>query len=211
MAGKTAHFEIKVEAVAEIKLPEINDEFIRSFDVHDGTLATLKQELRRTMQEEMDEVIRAKVKHRAMEILYNQNPIEAPRSQVEQQAAIMMEQARQNLLSQGVPAAQINLDLPSFESEARRRVRLGTLINEIVREQRFSAEPERVRARVEALASSYENPAEAIQWYYADRARIATVEQMVLEDHVVDWILQQVQVTDEATTFDALLKERRSV
>jgi trigger factor len=211
MAGKTAHFEIKVEKVAEIKLPEIDDAFIRSFDVHDGTLDTLKQELRRTMQEEMDEVIRAKVKHRAMEVLYNQNPIEGPRTQVEQQAAILMQEARQNLLNQGIPEAQINLDLPSFENEARRRVRVGTLINEIVREQRFSAESERVRARIESLASSYENPSEAIQWYYADRARLGTVEQMVLEDHVVDWILQQVQVTDETTTFEALLKERRTV
>ena len=72
-------------------------------------------------------------------------------------------------------------------------------------------EPERVRARVEALAASYENPSEAIQWYYADRSRLANVEQLVLEDHVVDWILGQVRVTEEATTFDALLKERRAV
>lgn len=211
MAGKTARFELKVEDVAEVRLPEITEDFIRAFDVQDGALETFRQELRRTMQDEMADVIRAKVKQRALDALYSLNPIEAPRSQVDQQAALMMEQARQTLLTQGVPEAEIKLDRESFENEARRRVGLGLLVNEVVRAQRFSAEPERVRARVEALAASYENPSEAIQWYYADRSRLANVEQLVLEDHVVDWILGQVRVTEEATTFDALLKERRAV
>ncbi|MBK8163441.1 MAG: trigger factor [Gammaproteobacteria bacterium] len=211
MAGRTAHFELKVEAVSEFRLPEVNEEFMRSFDIQDGTLEPFRQELRRTMQDEMTDVIRSKIKARAMEALLNNNPIEAPRAQVDQQAEIMMEQARQTLLGQGVPDSEIKLNRPSFETEARRRVAIGLLISEIVRTQLFRAEPQQVRARVESLASSYENPNEAIQWYYADRNRIANVEQLVLEDQVVDWVMGQAQVTEEKTTFDALLKERRTL
>jgi hypothetical protein len=39
---------------------------------------------------------------------------------------------------------------------------------------------------------------------------LANVEQLVLEDLVVDWIMGQVQVKEERTTFEALLKERRA-
>ncbi|MCC6301602.1 MAG: trigger factor [Gammaproteobacteria bacterium] len=211
MAGRTAHFELKVETVAEFRLPEVNEEFIRSFDIQDGTLESFRQELRRTMQDEMAEAISSKIKARALEALLSQNPIEAPRSQVEQQAELMMEQARQTLLGQGVPASEIKLNQPSFETEAKRRVQIGLLVSEIVREQRFRVGPEQVRARVESLASSYENPAEAIQWYYADRNRISSVEQLVLEDQVVDWIMGQARVTEEKTGFAALLRERRTL
>lgn len=211
MAGRTAHFELKVEVISEFKLPEVNEEFIRSFDIKDGALDSFRQELRRTMQDEMAEAIRSKIKARALEALLKNNPIEAPRAQLEQQAALMMEQARQNLLGQGVPESEIKLNQPSFETEARRRVQIGLLVSEIVREQRFRAAPEQVRARVESLASSYENPAEAIQWYYADHNRLSTVEQLVLEDQVVDWIMGQAQVTDEKTSFASLLRERRTL
>lgn len=211
MAARSAHFELKVENISEFKLPEVTEEFIRSFDIKDGTLDSFRQELRRTMQDEMAEAIRSKIKARALEALLSNNPIEAPRAQVEQQAALMMEQARQNLLGQGVPESEIKLNQPSFETEARRRVQIGLLVSEIVREQRFRAAPEQVRARVESLASSYENPAEAIQWYYADRNRLSTVEQLVLEDQVVDWIMGQAQVSDEKTSFASLLRERRTL
>ncbi|MCC6208826.1 MAG: trigger factor [Gammaproteobacteria bacterium] len=211
MAGRTAHFDLKVEAVSEFKLPEVNEEFIRSFDIKDGTLESFRQELRRTMQDEMAEAIRSKTKARAIEALLDNNPIEAPRAQVEQQVALMMDQARQTLLSQGVPESEIKLNQPSFEIEAKRRVQIGLLVSEIVREQRFKAGPEQVRARVESLASSYENPAEAVQWYYADRNRLSTVEQLVLEDQVVDWIMGQAQVTEEQTSFASLLRERRTL
>jgi trigger factor len=162
------------------------------------------------MQDEMDEVIHGKVKQQALDALYRENPLDAPAVQLEQQTDFLLAQARQTLKNQGIPEAEIRLDRDSFKQEARRRVVLGLIVAEIVKQQRFNADPQRVRARVESLASSFENPAEAIQWYYADRTRLANVEQLVLEDLVIDWVMGQVQVKEEPTTFAALLKERRS-
>jgi trigger factor len=210
MADKQAHFDLKVHSVAESKLPEVNADFIRSFDMKESTLESFRQELRKTMQDEMDDVIRGKVKQQVLDALYRENPLEAPVVQVEQQTEFLLAQAQQTLKNQGVPESEIKLDRASFEKEARRRVVLGLLVAEIVKQQRMSADPQRVRARVESLASSFENPSEAIQWYYADRNRLANVEQLVLEDLVVDWIMGQVQVKEERTSFEALLKERRA-
>jgi trigger factor len=210
MAGKQAHFDLKVQSVSESKLPEVDADFIKSFDIKDVTLEALRQELRKTMQDEMNEVIRGKVKQQVLDALYKENPLNAPNAQVEQQTEFLLAQARQTLSGQGVPEAEIKLDRASFEQEARRRVVLGLIVAEIVKEQRFTADPQRVRARVESLASSFENPSEAIQWYYADRNRLANVEQLVLEDQVVDWVTGQVQAREERTSFEALLKERRS-
>jgi hypothetical protein len=38
-------------------------------------------------------------------------------------------------------------------------------------------------------------------WYYGDKERLAEVEQMVLEDATVAWVLEKIKVTDEAVSF----------
>jgi trigger factor len=91
-----------------------------------------------------------------------------------------------------------------FEDSARRRVALGLIVAEIVREQAIQADPERVRAAVEDLASTYERPEEVIGYYYGDRKRLSSVESLVLEDKVVDWVLGQVTVEDEPISFGQL-------
>jgi trigger factor len=61
-----------------------------------------------------------------------------------------------------------------------------------------------VRAAVEEMASSYENPAEVVDYYYAERKRLAPIESLVLEEHVVEWVLGQAAVEDEETSFAQL-------
>lgn len=210
VAGKTAVFTLKVHTVSEPHLPEINEAFIRSFDVPEGTIEAMRVELRRTMTDEMQDAIRDQLRRQVLDALYREHrTIEAPRSQVEAQTEALMAQARDMLLRQGKPETEISLDRAPFEEQARRRVILGLLIREIVRQQGFRADPQQIRERVEFIASSYENTEEAIRWYYADRDRLANIEQLVLEDQVVDWVVSRVRLRDEPTTFEALLKERR--
>jgi trigger factor len=210
VAGKQAVFRLKVHSVSELQLPEIDEAFIRSYDVAEGTIEAMRAELRKTMNDEMQDAMREKLKRQALDALYRENSkIEAPRSQVEAQTEALMAQAREMLMRKGTPEAEITLDRAPFEEQARRRVVLGMLIREIVRQQGLKADPQQIRARVEFIASSYENTDEAIRWYYSDRERLGNIEQLVLEDQVVDWVVSRVRLREEPTTFEALLKERR--
>ncbi|MEN8233276.1 MAG: hypothetical protein ABFR35_11465, partial [Thermodesulfobacteriota bacterium] len=65
----------------------------------------------------------------------------------------------------------------------------------------------RVRATIGEMAKSYERPNDVITWYYADETRLVEVQQMVLEDQAVDWVLSQVNVTDETISFDELMNK----
>ncbi|MDO4233126.1 MAG: trigger factor, partial [Lautropia sp.] len=66
--------------------------------------------------------------------------------------------------------------------------------------------PEQIRKQIEVFASTYENPAEVIRWYFSDRERLAEVEALVVEQNVVDWFLSKAKVTDHPLTFDNLMK-----
>lgn len=65
-----------------------------------------------------------------------------------------------------------------------------------------------MRARIEELAQSYEQPAQVVAYYLADRQRRAEIESLVLEDNVVDHVLARARVTAEAVDFDTLMGTR---
>ncbi|HFD92229.1 MAG TPA: trigger factor [Gammaproteobacteria bacterium] len=208
LAGRQARFDVHVHAVEESVLPEVDEEFVRSFDVPDGSVESLRAEVRRSMEDELAQVIRDRVREQVMDGLLAANPVQLPQAQVEEQINALMNQARENLQRQGVNVGDVELSREMFEEQARKRVALGMLTAEIVKQQNMVADPDKVRAKVESLAAAYEDPDEVMRWYYADRSRLNSVESLVLEDAVVDWVMEHAQVTDEPSSFEALMKGR---
>ena len=62
-----------------------------------------------------------------------------------------------------------------------------------------------MRQTIEQLAASYEQPEHVVNWYYSQPERLAEVEGMVLEESVVDWVLDQVQLEAKSVSFDELV------
>jgi trigger factor len=133
------------------------------------------------------------------------NTLQVPAVLVAAEIAGLKQQMLQNLGN-----SKIELPDAPFEEHARRRVALGLIIGEIIKQNGLKADPARVRAAVEEQASTYEDPKEVVDYYYAERQRLAPMESLVLESQVVDWVLDQVSVEDEALSF-AQLTEPASV
>jgi trigger factor len=178
VAGKTASFDVKVHAVAEAQLPELNDEFARVFGVGDGGLAQLREEIRRNMERELAAVIKSRVKQQVFDAL----------------------------LEKAETAADAGADRGRYEDEARRRVSLGLLIAEIIRRNQLQIDPERVRETVENLAQSYEKPEEVVQWYYSNQEMLAGIQTLIMEETVVEWVAGQTKVLEKSITFDEIMQ-----
>ena len=93
----------------------------------------------------------------------------------------------------------------AFEPEARRRVTLGLIVAEVVRQNSLQAKPDQIKAVVQDYAESYERPEEVVRWYYQSPERLREVESLVLEDNVVQWVLSRVKTEDKAADFDELM------
>jgi trigger factor len=100
-----------------------------------------------------------------------------------------------------------NLDLPVdiFEEQAKKRVTLGLIIGEVVNQNDIKLDQGRVRDKVEQFAQSYEHPQEVIDYYYSNKQQLSAVENVVLEEQVVDWVLGQARVEDSATGFGEVM------
>ncbi|MFZ0790541.1 MAG: trigger factor [Chromatiaceae bacterium] len=199
LAGKPARFEVTVNAVDESVLPEVDADFARSFGVEDGDVERFRADVRANMERELKQRIKARTKDAVMDLLVAENAVDIPSVLVSEEVRSLKEQMRQNL-----GGGRMELPDNLFEESARRRVALGLIIAEIVKKNGIVANAASVRAAVEEMASTYEQPQEVVGHYYADRKRLAPVESLVLEDQVVDWVLGQVAVEDEATTFQQL-------
>lgn len=199
LAGKPARFEVTVNAVDEPMLPEVDAEFARSFGVEDGDVDRFRADVRANMERELKQRIKARIKEAAMDVLVAENAIDIPSVLVSAEVRSLKDQMRHNL-----GGGRMELPDNLFEVSARRRVALGLIIAEIVKKNGITASPASVRVAVEDMASTYEQPQEVVDFYYGDRKRLAPVESLVLEDQVVDWVLGQVAVEDEAMTFEQL-------
>ena len=51
------------------------------------------------------------------------------------------------------------------------------------------------------MAQTYEDPREVVQMYYNDQRMLQSVENSVLENQVVDWVVNNAKVTDKPMGF----------
>ena len=66
-----------------------------------------------------------------------------------------------------------------------------------------------MRAAVQEMASTYEDPSEVVDYFYSNKDRLSPFETMVLEDQVVDWALGEARVEDEPMSFQDLTEASR--
>lgn len=92
-----------------------------------------------------------------------------------------------------------------FTAQAERRVRLGLILAEVVKQNKLDATEEQVKAQIEDFAQSYEDPQQVLKYYFSDRRRLAEVEALVLEENVVNYVLGKAKVSKKPVSFDELM------
>ncbi len=202
VAGKPVQFAIKVKTVEEAVLPEVTDELAKDFGIEAGTVEGLRAEVRQNMERELGLRLAAKIKQNVMDKLVEINKIDIPKALIEEEAKRMAAQMQQQM---GEQLKGTELPGAMFEEQANKRVALGLLLSEMISENEFKAEPDKLRARVEEIASTYDKPEDVVNYYYSDKKRLAELESLVLEDTVVDWVLQQAKVNELKTSFDEIM------
>ncbi|HEY1900588.1 MAG TPA: trigger factor [Steroidobacteraceae bacterium] len=201
LAGKTAQFTLTVKKVEEQTLPPVDEAFCRAYGVEEGDIATLRAEVRASMEREMTSVIRGRVRSQVMEALYRNNPLEVPKTLVEDAAQQMQLEAGRRAgareASQLPPRAQ-------FVEPARQRVALGMILSHIVREQSLTLDRARVQTRLDDLVASFPNPEETRRSYLSNPDAMRQIESAVLEDQAIDAIVEKASLTEQASSFREL-------
>ena len=205
LAGQTVQFEVTVKKVEAPVLPVVDTDFAKALGVADGDVSKLRDEVRTNLTREVKRRVQAKVKEQVMNALIEVTPIDVPKALIEAESQQLAENAKRDLESRGMQTKDIPVEAAWFADQAVRRVKLGLIMAELVKTKELHAKPEQVRALVEEMAESYEDPSELVRWYYAQPDRLAQAEAVVIEDNVVAWVASQAQTTDKSVAFDELM------
>jgi len=198
LAGKEAEFAVTVKKVEEPKLPEIDEEFAKAFGVESGDVDQLKSEIRANMERELTRRLRTLVKESVMDALIEKNPVEVPSAIVAEEAETLKKQTE-------VQSPGTDLPVDVFMADAKRRVQLGMILAEVAKASALNINPDMVKERIEEMAQDYDDPDEFIRYYMGNQEMLRGIETLVMEDKVVDWVVEQAQVSTKSNSFDEVM------
>jgi len=206
LSGKPATFEVEVLKVESASLPEVDVEFIKAYGMESGDEAEFRADIEKNMQRELAVALKNRLKNSVMDALYANVEVALPTTMVDQEVEALMKPYIENAKKQNLDINDVKPAAANFEEQAKRRVGLGLILAEVIQKNEIKAESSAVKEVIDGLAESYEKPEEVVSWYYGDEKRLAEVEQMVLEDAAVDWVLTKATVAEETLSFSSVME-----
>ncbi|MCC6196254.1 MAG: trigger factor [Burkholderiales bacterium] len=208
VAGKTARFTITVKEASHPTVPALDSAFATAFGIKSGKVEDLRAEVEGNLRLELKRKVEGILRDQAMRALREKTQLTLPKSLVEQESVILMRRMAANLVQQGMKAEDMKLDPGMFRTQAEERVALGLIIGELVRGGNLQPKPEQVKAMVQEVAQTYEQPEAVVRWHYEKPERLADFEAMAIEHNVIEWVLGKAQVKDVPTPFEALMSPK---
>ncbi|OYQ73779.1 trigger factor [Wohlfahrtiimonas sp. G9077] len=211
LKGQAAEFDVTVHKVQSPQLPELNDEFAKTFGIEEGGIAKLREELSKNMVRELNNVLHNQLKTNVMTALSEANPFDIPEALVMAEIQAMAKQSNfpepkdQEQAEQFMKIAQ-----QAFGAEAEKRARLGLILAELVKAQDLKLDEKYVEARLDNLAATYEDPEEVKAHFKKDDKTMQQVRNIALEDQVIETVLAKAKVVETATTFQEVMNPKKA-
>ena len=206
VAGKMADFLVTLHKIEAGQLPEVDGVLAKQLGVQDGSVQTLRADIRKNLGREVKNRLQTRNKNAAMDALIKMAELDLPKVTVESEIDTMIENARADMQKRGVKdVSKVQLPPELFRNLAERRVRLALIVSALVQQHKLHATLEQVKAHIEELASSYERPEEVVRWYQSDSRRLSEIEAIVTENNVSNFVLEKAKVTPKKVGFDELM------
>lgn len=208
LKGAAVEFKIKLNGLKEQQPAELNDELFGRFGVKEGGLEQFRKDVADNMSRELKNATRNRIKNQVLDALLQIHAdLVVPGAMIGEEIKALRAQTVQQF-----GGARNDIDfttiLPDdmFRAQAEKRVKLGLILNELIARDALKPDAERVRAMVEEVASTYEDPQEVIDWYYGNRQQLQGIEAAVVEEQLVEKLLAGAKVTDKVCGYEEALK-----
>lgn len=203
VAGKTALFKVVVHEVAEKHLPTLNDELAAAAGIAEGGLDGLRIRIRERLEKQAQQAASARIKERVMDVLLELHDVPVPSALVDQEIDRLMAEMAQRMGLRSQQGGQLPREM--FADRARRRVGLGLIVGEWIKQEGIQPDPDRVDSMIASLVMGHDQPDALAQAYRGNRDVMQRIHGAVLEDQVVDRLLEKMTVVDVPTSFQDLM------
>lgn len=202
LRGRESNFKVKIHEILE-KKPLTVEELTEKLNLDKEDPNTLKEKIKERMEKEALKVIQDELKEKVLEILLEKNPIDKPKTLIEQEKKALKEeiahQEKTGMFSEEMQADEI-------EELAEKRVVLGLLVNKVLDTHDIKVNNQRLRELIMEQAANFPDPKRFISYYYTNKELMQKAERLVLLDQAVEKIIEGMKIIEKPVRFEELME-----
>lgn len=205
LADKKVKYSVAISEVNEIELPMLDEAFAKSLGIDSGDVEEMKKQIEVSLTEEVDKRVKLKQKDQVFVELVKHVKFDLPKSVIDNESYRLMQQMLENIERQGGKVKDFKLEPSMFYERAEQTACLRIVLAHLVDKEKLHATEEQVKAKIEEFAQSYDDPVEAVKWFYEKQERLNEPAALATEDNVVNFVLKSCKVKKEKVSFDDLM------
>lgn len=210
LAGKEAEFDVTATEIRKAKATAVDDDFAKALGMTD--LAELKKQTRERIEREYGAVARARVKRKLLDVLADNHEFTLPEGLVDIEFGAIWRQIEEDMKNDRLDEEDKGKAEEQLKQEYRdiavRRVKLGLLLSEVGRQNNLEVPQDELTRAVIAEARRYPGQEkQVIEFYQRSPEALNQLRAPLYEEKVVDFILEQANVTDRSVNPEQFAKE----
>jgi len=197
LAGRTVEYKLKVEAIKQKEVPEINDEFAQRLGDY-KTVDELKAKVRNDIEKYKHEHAHEEMREKLLEWLENNNEFEIPESLVEQQLQIRVRRLVRDLSRQGINPQRLDVDWSKIredqQQQAIRDVKGSLILEHISEKENIAVADEEVEAEIEKIAAETNRPKEKVKEILSRDSGLGRIRGQIRNKKTLDLLQEKARV-----------------
>jgi len=195
LRGKTFAYKVKVNAIKQKSLPELNDDFAKEVGEF-KTIDEIKQRIREGMEHDRKHEAEREAKDKLLAELIRRNEFEVPEALVEHQVDIRLERGLRALAAQGMSQEHMKkMDFGRLRAgqreQAVQEVKASLLLEKIADTENIQVGDEEIDKEVEALAKQTNQAADDIRARLTKDGALDRIRNRIRNEKALEFLYRQ--------------------
>ena len=195
LAGKTLVYTVKVQAIKQKNMPELNDEFAKELGEF-TSLDQVRKQIRENMQAERKHDAEREAKDKLVNELVKRNDFEVPESLVDRQIDLRLERGLRALAAQGMKMEDMKkMDLPRLRAgqrdQAVQDVKSSLLLDRVAELENIDVGEDELNHEIEALAQQTKQTSEAVRARLTQDGGLDRIRNRIRSEKTLEFLYHQ--------------------
>jgi trigger factor len=195
LAGKTFVYTVKIQAIKQKALPEMNDEFAKELGEFQN-LEQVRKQIRENMLAERKHAAERESKDKLVAELVKRNDFEVPESLVDRQIDLRLERGLRALAAQGMKMEDMKkMDLPRLRAgqrdQAVQDVKSSLLLDRIAELEGIAVSDEELDRELAVLAQQTKQTPEAVRARLTQDGGLDRIRNRIRSEKTLEFLYHQ--------------------
>jgi trigger factor len=195
LRGKTFAYKVKVNAIKQKSMPELNDDFAKELGEF-ATLDDVRKQIREGLEHERKHEAEREAKDKLLAELIRRNDFEVPEALVEHQIDLRLDRGLRALAAQGMRQEDMKkMDFGRLRAgqrdQAVQEVKASLLLEKIADTENIQVGDEEIDREVEALAKQTNQAADDIRARLTRDGALDRIRNRIRNEKALDFLYSQ--------------------